>query len=434
MATTIHNPGSGPAGAGTFTGKHSPCRCWRKTPWAASITCTRNRPFFNLYGYLLYTLFGARFLEALHWGDIALSAATVAMLYSTARRITGRGGLAWAIGLLYALNVDIYLYHAESFYTLLTTFWIMAAVFCLAQALPAPTGPARAPVAWLLGFVLVLTLLILTRSLYHLLLLAGALPFAAVLAGARWRRVLLLGGLISLLAVGWYAKNWGEFGFFGSSSWSGANLWKIARQGYTAEDFEELAAQGVIDPFVRDNPGEFYPPSHFANQGYARTSTVPVLAQDDYHNINYPAISQRYGENALRLIRHHPRHYLGTVHRAYSLFNCPTATSYARLTWEAEKIPLHTRLYTRYLYGQALTERLERWLGLAPGALCSVQALAFPLVLGVYGVAAIRTCGAGLAALAGPLARRRCNFRRLCYDHIHIRGFDMAGVRREHAL
>jgi len=340
-------------------------------------------PLFNLYGAFFGRLFYPDHLQFMHYSNMILGSLLSGMMWFVALEFSGNRPLALVTALALSLNPALFLYEAYPLYTLLAAFFLVLTLFCLALF------SREKRLRYLYAFVLGLNLLILTRSLDHVVILLAGIPFACVLAGRDWRRVLVGSILISSLSVGWYGKNKLQFGFFGSSSWSGLGLWKIAVLNYSDGEIERLVEEGIVDPIVADLYA-FSKPSRFAEHGFDQTSDVDVLSRDDYNNINIIAVSRMYQESAVRLIAHDPVHYLLNICEAYRTFSCPSS-SYQFLSGNAAKMHIHEAISSLIVNGHWLTTRLNRWLGTDP--FCSLLFFYLPASLIIYVVAAVRRCG-----------------------------------------
>lgn len=307
-------------------------------------------PLLNLVGGLLIQRFYPHHLEALHLFNILLGALISGMFYLLAAHFVTRRWVAVLWALILAFNPALYLYEAYVLYEVMTAFLVMATLSCLLWQWQRQSTGA------LYIFLVALNLLILTRSVYHIVLLAPALLMVWWLApDVRRRRVLAVSALICLLSIGWYAKNLVLFDAFSASSWSGIGLWKAASRGDKLPQLPALVEAGALDaPVVAE--GAFAPPSDFVRYGFAAQTDIPVLANDDFNNINVPAISALYGRNALRLIARLPAEYARTVYLSYLQFSQP-ASRFKHLTPNAEEIPWHEMLYADLLQGAAVMGR-----------------------------------------------------------------------------
>lgn len=326
-------------------------------------------PLYNLYGGIIGTIFYPAHLVALHLIHIVLGGVMSALLYAIIYQTTGRQWLAFVIALILALNPSLILYEAYPLYTFMTAFLVVLAVYWMALH-------AASRRSWpLVALVLTVNLLILTRSSYHVALLVPLLALVTVVA--RSRRVLVVSLLICLLSVGWYGKNLAQFGFFGGSSWSGFNLWRVASAGYSPDELATL----VDEPVVLEL-GAFAFPSQYTAYGFDRTSDYPGLGRNDQHNINIPDVAAVYGANALRLIRHDPGRYLRTVGDAYEIYVCPSYT-YKHLIDNVIEMPTHILLARHALYLTFIGD----WLGEAVDRpVCSALFFAIPASLVIFGL------------------------------------------------
>lgn len=332
-------------------------------------------PVFNAFVGLLIKFFYPNQLDLLYVVNIICGSLLAGMIFWILWVITKKSMLALACGFVLALNPSLFLFEAYPLYTLLTAFLIVLSVFCL--AVYAENGRL-----WLLPtLILVLNILILTRSLYHLIILVFAVPFVLWLAEKNWRRIFIAVVLISTLSVGWYSKNLIQFGFFGGSSWMGMGLWNAVSPRYNAEEMRLMIEQGILqDTAVYSDP--FDPPSHFAEFGFQKTSNIPVLARDDYNNINVLDISKMYQHNAITLIKHNPAHYALTGLIAYLVYTSPPSRFY-HLEDNAEKVGRHEAFVSQVIFGQAL---LQRYLPFKDDTVGSLLAILLPVNMLVYGL------------------------------------------------
>lgn len=338
-------------------------------------------PLYNAYGALLIGQFYPNHLEVMHYVNIILGSLLSGMMVPILIRFTDNQRFSFIIAAVLALNPTLFLYEAYILYTLPVAFLIVASTFCLANASP------KLNTGYLYAFIFVLNLLILTRSLYHVGILLMAIPLACIMAGRQWWRVLAISIIISLMSVGWYYKNFVEFDFFGASSWRGLSIWRIVSFGYSDIDQFELADQGIIDPVVAQH-NAFTPPSVYIEAGFNVESTVDVLNQDDFNNINIIAISQLYEDSARRLIDHNQNHYINNVISAYLAFTKPSSQFiHPSFPTNAPNMGLHEALSSQYIQGQIFA---ERYTGLKFGPFV---ALLLPLTLMLYVLHIVRQCG-----------------------------------------
>lgn len=368
--------------------------------WESFLYLHNQPPLFSVFGLALNWLADGAIREGMYIVYVILSLLMCVMSFSMLLHLTQNKTFAFYTSLLLALNPAYILYQAFALYTLLCAFFVLACAFCLLQYQRRP----QARFLWL--FMLCLNLLILTRSVYHIFILAPALLLVALLAGRDARRLLVGCLLICLLSLTWYGKNLMATGSFSASSYLGMNLWKIARSDYDANELVELYKGGVLTSRLVIWHFVFLSPS--AYPGYEpQDSGVRITSGDNSNNIVYLELQDLYLENALRLIRHDPGRYLKGALRAYGYYSCPSST------WDSLGVNLdeisasHQALSVRLFHMQGLAQRSG--LPPEPFGVCSNLYFIMPLL-----------------ALGCPLYLLwRCRLRWSCWVH---------SIRREATL
>jgi len=310
-------------------------------------------PLYNLLGALVMRLNPAgNCLETLYVLNVAMGATLCGLLYFPAQALLRRRWLSLALCSVAALHPSLLLYEAYALYDVLTAFLIVATLACVAFFC------RKHRLRWLTGFIVGLNLLVLTRTIFHPVILGPALLLVCIWADTRWRRMLILALLISLPTAAWCTKNYVKFGFWGTTSWTGMNLWRIAAKDYPDAERGDLVKAGLLNAMVATE-SDFRWPRDFVAYGFNATSSVPALNGNDFNNINIPAASRVYQSNALRLIRHDPRRYLHTIRRAFLRF-CRPSFEFGHMDMNAREIPGYLRFW-RSLHG-----RQPRWLAPTP--------------------------------------------------------------------
>jgi Dolichyl-phosphate-mannose-protein mannosyltransferase len=278
-------------------------------------------PIYNLICGILFKLFQPHHVTVLHWLNIVLGSLAAAMTYAICKEIFRNKPVAFATALFLALNPSLFLFEANALYDLLCLFLISLSGYCLVRYCNKQTTGA------LIGFCAGINSLILVRSLYHIVILVPLAILIAVASGQRAKRAIFIFSLIGILPVAWYAKNAVMFGFFGGSSWFGYNLYDQVSYN-TPQERLKIAN---CDAFAVD--GVFPDTSKSRRYGFTRTSSVPSLRNNDFHNINIIAISHAYLINSLRLIRTFPGHYVKNMAHAYFIFCKPSTQFVDFLEW-----------------------------------------------------------------------------------------------------
>jgi 4-amino-4-deoxy-L-arabinose transferase-like glycosyltransferase len=283
-------------------------------------------PLYNLLCGILFKLFFPHHLAFQQWLNSALGSLAAAMTYTICKEIFRNKPVAFATALFLALNPSLFLFEANALYDFLCLFLITLSGYCLVRYCKEQTNGA------LIGFCAGINSLILVRSLYHIVILV---PLAIVVLYASVRnakKAMVIFLLMGMVPFAWYAKNAVMFGFFGGSSWFGYNLFNQVSYNTPLGQLE-LAK---CDAFVLD--GVFPDTSNFRRYGFARTSTVPSLRNNDFHNINVVAISHAYLINSLRLIRTFPGKYAKNTVLSYFIF-CKSSAQFFDVADFAARIP-----------------------------------------------------------------------------------------------
>ncbi|MFH1477068.1 MAG: hypothetical protein ABIH24_06225 [Verrucomicrobiota bacterium] len=326
-------------------------------------------PLYNFLGALIMRLNPAGdCLETMYVLNVIMGAALCGLLYFPAQTLLRRRWMSLALCVIAALHPSLFLYEAYPLYDVLTAFLIVATLVCAAFFC------RKHQLRWLAGFVVGVNLLILTRTIFHPVILVPALLLVCVWAGTRWRRMLVLALIISLPTAAWCTKNYVKFGFWGTTSWTGMNLWRIAADDYPVAECNDLVKTGLLHPMVAA-ASDFRWPREFTAYNFNATSSVPALNGNDFNNINVPAASRIYQANALRLIRYDPRRYLHTVRRAFLRF-CRPSFEFSHLEFNARTAPDYLRFWRR-LHGRQPRRLVQTrepvygsvWLVLHAGAL-----------------------------------------------------------------
>jgi hypothetical protein len=333
-------------------------------------------PLYNLYGAFFFYTIPRSSLEGMQFGNILLGALISGEIYLILIKLTKRRILSVTVSLFLALDVGIFVYEAYILYDILTLFLIITSVTILTLYWESKKIS--------LGYLYLATicLLVLTRSVYHLLVVPVGIALVALYQPHQFKKIFLVGILISLIPLGWYVKNYSLFGFFGASSWQGLSLWKLASHNYTPEELDELKDAGVIHPIAAEVP-VFSPASEYIPYGFNLESEIPLLNQDDQRNINVIAVGREYRNSAIEIIKHDPSRFVKSLFLAYRIFNLPSER-FKHHVVNIQKIPTHVWLASDILQGYFLEDRFKIPMG-------SFYYLLIPLCPVIYIFEFIRT-------------------------------------------
>ncbi|HOE95506.1 MAG TPA: hypothetical protein PLS90_09310 [Candidatus Sumerlaeota bacterium] len=342
-------------------------------PWQSIWRLHAQPPGYQLWGLFWLALGGPeRFPANVQIGHVLLGGLVTAFSWKLAHALTGSRAWATLAGLLTALNPSLFLYEGYLIYEMLVIALVTGAGVALWRTLR--EGRTR----WLVLYCALLNLLVLTRSLYHLVFLAAALaPAWPALRRLRpWGRVLLLAGTFAL-PVAWYGKNYCQYGFFGASSWFGMGLFKTVSTYYLQPDWEAVEPAIRPDyPYVLDKYAYQHAIAEYEAYGFDRESEVPLLSRNNLHNINVPEISAGYGAAALKLIRLRPALYLLAVLDGYGSF-CRTPGTFVHLSVNWEQVPW-LPVYREAIYGEWLESEFSVHL---PFSIGSMMFFYFPALM-----------------------------------------------------
>lgn len=206
------------------------------------------------------------------------------------------------------------------FYTLPVTAALTGLVWSL--YLLARDGRRRHTVA--VGLLLVVVPL--TRSLFHLAWLLGVAGLACWQLHDRRRRLVPAVAVAVLVVGGWYTKNLVWFGTFGASSWAPFSLAKLTTAQLAPPVRAAARQSGALSPLAEVPP--LAPPTWYPAELRATPPTGwPGLDQvskstGDF-NLNhavYLRLAPIYAADARWVIRHQPTCYLRAVGRAWASF------------------------------------------------------------------------------------------------------------------
>ncbi|MCE5228638.1 phospholipid carrier-dependent glycosyltransferase [bacterium] len=361
-------------------------------PWSSIWLTHAQPPGFSLWGVFWYKLLHGKFIVGMQWGYIALGTMTCVLIYSLTKTLSKSRRAALVVGFMVALNPAMFYFEAYMLYETLIVAMVTLSAWMLERGIR--SGRLR----WLIALIVLLNLLVLTRSFYHLIFIPAALVFAWPL----WRKLrptVILALLLAavMLPAGWYAKNEVQYGFFGSSSWFGMGLFRCVVKGYTQQEIQRLADEGVVSQMVAQRWPYDHFPRDYVKFGYNKTSTIPVLSRDDFHNINVPDISRQYQVDSMTLIRLHPCRYLGSIHRAYTEF-CEPVTRFSHLDYHRVKYIKWEVPYSCLLYGMWVTDVIYTFTNVELGSMFYFY---FPMMLvggAAWAAARARKNRAALAA------------------------------------
>ena len=316
--------------------------------WGSLYYLHSQPPFYNFLIGVIAKLFPESYPQVLSALYLLMSLAIYLMMFRILLFFRLPAWLAFVAATLYIVTPEALLYERWIFYTWFNAFLLVLAVFLLVNYL----DEGRA--VYLLLFFLALTILMLTRSLFHLVYLPGVVAILLWMNREAWKSVLVFSLLPLVLVGSVYLKNYLTFGFFGGSSWLGMNISRVATHStldhslgelmhmpYSRKEkemkmhLEKLREKGKIHSSIL--VGGFKPlnryPETYRKEIPERFKGIPALTKEfkssGHSNMNhydYLAISADMKKDSFYLIRENPAGYLRTI--AFSIMN------YIRPSWD----------------------------------------------------------------------------------------------------
>ena len=169
--------------------------------------------------------------------------------------------------------------------------------------------------------------LVLLRSLYPVWLMVAFVALVWLLLRLDVRKVLAVAAVPLVVALAWNVKNEVIFGRFGSSSWQGMSLWRVALAGVPGEEITALHRQGEIDALSK--LPSFGGPSLYrgavTSDHYGVAATDRLFKHNGAVNFNaalYLKVSDRFQHDALTALWHDGIHGIARAEvAAYALWN-----------------------------------------------------------------------------------------------------------------
>ena len=307
-------------------------------------------PLFNFFlgvGLKSFTDFGLGFGLVFRAASLAL----VLALHALLRRLGVRRGWALATSILFLASPALLYCECWLYYTLFEALLLVLACLGFSQLLERPT-PGRFAVALLWP-----TLLCLLRSTFQpaWLVAIALLPMAVSRElrrrGAAWA---VLAAML-LAPVAWCAKNAMVFGFFGTSSWAGMHVMRVAGVDVTTDEKLALMREGVVSPLVLVRPfGELseYPAewTDLPARGHpAVDAKQKIFGMNNFNNAAYVAIARQLRRDSVVLAWHHPRALISAWRRGWTLFFEPTENYPLFAAWKVPGLEAWRRIYDRFV-------------------------------------------------------------------------------------
>ena len=310
-------------------------------------------PLFNLFLGLVLKAFPEGYVAAFHCIYVLFGLVLAVSLFSLAVRLKLSCGLSAAMTILFMVSPACILYENWLFYTYPLAMLLTLAALMLHRFL-SQGGRVDG-----LAFFLLLSSLVLTRSLFHLIGFVFVWGLLLFVSRVPWKRVMAVGSVPFLLVFALYLKNFCVFGTPATSSWLGMNLCRMTVLMVPEKERISLVNQGrlsrcaLIYPFSKISDYRGLLPE-------IPKTGVPVLDNElksnghpNRNHIAYIQVSRLYLRDALFVLKANPRAYLRGCVDAVHAFFMPSC-DYHFLDKNERFIRPLDRLYDLLVYGRVL--------------------------------------------------------------------------------
>lgn len=267
---------------------------------------------------------------------------------------------AWSAGatLLFMMSPSVILFEHFFFYDYLLLVMLMGSALLL------QVYGMRKKMLHLVLFFLLLSTIVLTRSMFHILWFVVLVTAVIWCFRTEWKKICIAALIPFLLIVGWYGKNAFLLGTFGASSWMGMGMYKAALFLSDDSEIERLVQNGIIAPNI--SPDAFSTDITKLDLLERESSSIPFV--DNHHKSNghvnynhgkYLEFSEDRMNDVKSILRHEPRIYIKSVIAGGIIFFAPASNYLSSNLQEVspnyEAIQWIAKPYEWLVYGQPLS-------------------------------------------------------------------------------
>ena len=272
-----------------------------------------------------------------------ISLVNTLLIFSILRKIIVAPYIPLIISVIYLLSPATLVFECEIFYTTTVSFLLLVTVYFLIKF----TTSGKTWHAFMIFFSL--TLLCLTRSIYHIIWLFVISAFILFyFRKSPFSRKLLPPSLLAIILVGtWYIKNQIIFGKFTASTWVGMNM---ARDVFHDDAIRDSSRIEAYEPFSRIGVYRKFldPAFEDSYKGLNDLDLLMEMKNDSFINeteVSYIQVSDLYQKASMQYIRNHPAAYAQNVFQSSILYFTP-ATVYSLAADQAARIKTYDLLYS----------------------------------------------------------------------------------------
>jgi hypothetical protein len=308
-------------------------------------------PLFNLFAGALLKLSSGPGPVLFYFIYLLMGLMMCLFLFLTMRRLGVSQRIATLLSLIFIVSPSAVLYENWFFYTYPLAATVTICVYFLHRFLSNP----QLKTGFL--FFLLLSVLILTRTLFHLIWFLVVVLFLIHYRKDLTRKICIAASIPFFLVVFVYAKNVIVFGTLPSSTTLGISFFKMASARTSPADLKQLVKQQKLSNAALVRPYSWLS-TYSADLRSVPQTDIPVLDQtirttgfNNYNNLAYHTIAKNYFTDALYLIRHYPLRYLSSVVESFKIF-FRSSSDYVFLNANQKRIELPNQLFDTILYGR----------------------------------------------------------------------------------
>jgi hypothetical protein len=300
-------------------------------------------PVFNLFLGVVLKMGGEQSASLFAAILKLISLANGLLIFSILRRLALSDPWPLITSLAYLISPATLIFECELFYTTTASLFLLISVYFLIRY-------SDSEKFWnAFGIFFPLTLLCLTRSVYHIVWLLAVVAFLLFYfrRTTSFYRLIFLSLVSIMLVGGWYLKNKIIFGRFTSSTWVGMNM---ARNVFHDNEIRDSSRIEAYAPFSRISVYRKFLDPHFedAYKGLNDPDLLMEMKNDSFINeteVSYILVSDLYQQASTKYIRTHPGAFAKNVFQSSILYFTP-ATVYSLAVEESKKIRNYDLLYS----------------------------------------------------------------------------------------
>lgn len=313
-------------------------------------------PLYNLFLGIILKLFPnpTQFIQVFNVIYLLFGVALAVSLYLILIKLKVSKILSFLLTSLFIINPSVVLYESWLFYAYPIILLLCLSVLFLLRLLSNDSFRDS------FIFFCILAMIVLTRSIFHLL---WFVLFVLILLGVkrhRWKRTITACAIPFLVILFIYVKNFLVFGTFTTgSAFVGQNLAALVRPIVSEDEISSLIKDDIISKtFVMPIFSKVS-----AYKPYIKTERtgIPTLDEEvkwtgevNTQHLAYLHIARQCGKDALYIIRKHPKSYIAKLIKYYRRYFYPSSFFWTKFKYEGNygNVEEAIRLYNRFLYGQ----------------------------------------------------------------------------------